>query len=85
MKAFRYDFTIKELCYYLFAKKSCPVCGSKMKKIKGYEIVDGAIFNEALTPLYIKGSKEVKYYQYLYECPKCNSQYKLKELADAVK
>lgn len=44
-KAFRYEFTLNELRYFLFAKKNCPKCGSKMRKSKGYEIVDGKIFN----------------------------------------
>lgn len=79
MKAFRYDFTIAELSYFLFAKKNCPKCGSKMKKSKGYEMVDGSIFNTSSVPLYIRGS-EVKYYYYLFDCPKCNKQYKLNEL-----
>lgn len=26
MKAFRYDFTMKELSYFLFSKKICPNC-----------------------------------------------------------
>ena len=45
MKSFRYEFTMKELYYFLFAKKNCPKCGNKMEKNKGYEMVDGSIFN----------------------------------------
>ena len=81
MQSFRYDFTMKELYYFLFAKKICPKCGNKMDKNKGYEIVDGSIFNSNSTPLYIQGRKEVKYYHYLFNCAKCGSQYTLKELA----
>ena len=29
MKSFRYDFTMKGLSYFLFAKKTCPKCGSQ--------------------------------------------------------
>ena len=29
----------------------------------------------------IGGKTEVKYYHYLFNCPKCGSQYTLKELA----
>ena len=78
--AFRYDFTIKELKYFLFSKKKCPKCGSKMEKIKECKIIDGEKFKSNLTPLYIVGRKEVKNYHYLFKCPKCHSQYKLKEL-----
>ena len=82
MKSFRYDFTMKELKYYLFSKKNCPKCNNKMTKSKGYELVDGSIFNTASTPLYIQGRNEVKYYHYLFNCSNCGSQYTLKELAN---
>lgn len=53
-----------------------------MKKSKGYELVDGSIFNAVSTPLYIKGRKEVKYYHYLFNCSNCGIQYTLKELTN---
>ena len=34
MKSFRYEFTMRELFYFLFSNKDCPECGNKMKKIK---------------------------------------------------
>lgn len=80
MKAFRYDFSMKELSYLLFSKKNCPKCRNKMKKEKCYEMVDGSIFNTASVPLYIQGRKKVKYYHYLFNCPNCSTQYTLKEL-----
>lgn len=81
MKSFRYDFTMKELYYFLFTKKNCPKCGNNMKKSKEYEIVDGSMFKSMSTPLYIKGRKEVKYYYYSFNCYNCGSKYTLKELA----
>ena len=78
--AFRYDFTIKELLYFLFSKKICPNCGNKMTKSKSYEIVDGKIFNTNAVPLYIQGSSKVEHCHYLFNCSKCNSRYTLKEL-----
>lgn len=80
MKSFRYDFTMKELKYFLFNKKVCPKCNHKLSKSKGYELVDGSIFNTTSTPLYVQGRKEVKYYHYLFNCANCGSQYTLKEL-----
>lgn len=80
MQSFRYEFTIKELKYYLFSSKKCPKCKNKMLKRKGFETVDGSIFNTSSTPLYIQGRKDVKYYHYLFNCPNCGSQYTLKEL-----
>lgn len=82
MKSFRYDFTMKELKYFLFNKKNCPKCNHKMIKSKGYELVDGSIFNTTSIPLYIKGRKEVKHYHYLFNCSNCGTQYTLKELAE---
>lgn len=79
-KAFRYDFTMRELGYFLFKKKNCPKCNNKMNKSKVYEIVDVSIFNTVSTPLYIQGRKEVKHYHYLFNCSNCGSQYTLKEL-----
>ena len=32
VQSFRYDFTAKELAYFLFKKKTCPKCGEQMKK-----------------------------------------------------
>lgn len=80
LESFRYEFTMKELFYFLFRKKNCPKCGNKMKKSKGYEMVDGSIFNTNSVPLYIQG-REVKYYHYLFNCQKCGAQHTLKELA----
>ena len=61
MKSFRYEFTAKELSYFLFKKKSCPKCGGNMKKEKCCEAVDGSVFNTNSVPLYIQG-RQVKHY-----------------------
>lgn len=37
--AFRYDFTYKELIYFLFKKKRCPKCNCQLTKSKVYETV----------------------------------------------
>lgn len=81
MKAFRYDFTMKELKFYLFNKKNCPKCDYKMIKSKDYEIVNGSTFNSRGSAFFIPNSK-VKHYYYLYNCSNCGTQYTLKELAD---
>ena len=78
-QSFRYEFTTKELVYFLFKKKSCPGCGERMKKEKRGETVDGSVFNTKSVPLYIKG-REVKLYYYTFLCPACGAEYKLSEL-----
>lgn len=81
MKAFRYDFTIKELKYYLFSKKNCPKCKSKMTKINDYKIVEGSVFNSKGSAFFIPNSK-VKHYYYLFNCSNCGAQYTLKEIVE---
>lgn len=78
--AFRYDFTGKELFYYLFKKKVCPECGSEMTKFKGYETVDGAVFNNRTSDFFVQNAK-VKHYLYFFHCPTCKNDYRLSELA----
>ena len=80
MKSFRYNFTMKELKYYLFSKKNCPKCNHKMIKSKTYELIDGSKISTASTPLYIQGRKDVKHYYYLFNCSNCGTQHTLKEL-----
>lgn len=80
-KAFRYEFSGKELSYFMFKKKKCPKCGGKMIKNKCSKIVDGKIFDSPLTPLYISGRSEVKQYYYSFTCEKCGAEYTLSELA----
>lgn len=80
VQSVRYDFTMKELTYFLFKKKICPKCEGKMEKKKCCEIVDGSIFNTNDVPLYIKGSSNVKHYYYAYTCNECGAEYPLSEL-----
>lgn len=75
-----YEFTTKELFYYLFVKKKCPVCSGIMDKSKGYEIVEGAKLNSKADPIFGTNTK-VKNYHYYYSCQKCGKRYTLKELA----
>lgn len=80
-KSFRYEFTGKELYYFLFKRKKCPECGGEMIKNKCSEIVDGSRFNTVSVPLYIK-RREVEYYYYLFECNECGVKYTLSDLAN---
>ena len=79
--AFRYDFTFKELFYFLFTKKICPKCGWVMDKRKDYETAKGSEFNSKSSAFFIPHAK-VKHYIYSFTCPKCGSQYTLKELVN---
>ena len=78
--AFRYDFTTKELVYFLFKKKICPKCGSQMIKSKGYETVEGNVFNSKTEAFFAPNAK-VKHYLYFFTCQQCGSEFTLNELA----
>lgn len=80
MQSFRYDFTAKELTYFLFKKKTCPKCGEKMEKEKCGETIDGSVFNTNSVPLYIQG-RQVKHYFYRFTCQQCGANFTLTELS----
>lgn len=77
---FRYDFTGKELIYFLFRKKTCPKCNATMIRTKGFETVEGRYLNSSADPFFVPNAK-VKHYQYYYNCQQCGASYALKELA----
>lgn len=77
---FRYDFTGRELAYFLFGKKICPKCQGKLVKSKGYETVEGSVFNSKTAAFFIPNSK-IKHYLYFYNCEKCGAEFTLSELA----
>lgn len=78
--AFRYDFTYKELIYFLFKKKRCPKCNCQLTKSKVYETVDGSAFNGKSEAFFIPHAK-VKHYLYLFTCSNCGTQFTLSELS----
>lgn len=80
-KGFRYEFSIKDIFYFLFKKKKCPKCNGKLSKCKYAEIVDGKKFNTSSVPLYIKG-REIKSYYYSFTCRNCGAEYTLSELTN---
>lgn len=78
--AFRYDFTGKELAYFLFKKKECPKCNGKLIKSKGYETVEGSIFNTKTAAFFVPTAK-VKHYLYIFTCKNCGTEFTLSELS----
>ena len=77
---FRYDFTMRELGYFLFAKKVCPRCSGKLKKEKSFEIVPCSQFSTKSHR--ISGTRKVKHYFYSYTCTTCGLSFPLSELAN---
>ncbi|HJJ19367.1 MAG TPA: hypothetical protein OIM61_09040 [Clostridiaceae bacterium] len=76
--AFRYELNMRELFYFLFAKKICPKCGGILDKKKDYEIIKGTNFSQRSV---IYKNSRVKHYIYKFRCKRCGTQYTLKELA----
>lgn len=76
----QYEFTIKELTYYLFKKKICPQCSGKMIKGKYYETVDGHALNNAHEAFFAANAR-VKRYHHIFTCPNCKAVYPISELA----
>lgn len=79
-EGFQYDFTMKELSYFLSRKKICPKCGGKLQKVKGYETRSGAELNSKADPMFVPQIK-VKRYRYSFTCRECGSSFTLEELA----
>ena len=80
-KGFTYQFSAKELKFFLFGKKLCPKCGASLIQEKCAEMADGQTLASASTPLYIQG-REVKRYFYRYHCKNCDAEYELSQLAN---
>lgn len=77
--AFRYDFTFREMFYFLFGRKVCPKCKGQMTRHKEFESVLGQEFNSrSVAPFHQKVN--VKYYRYTYRCKGCGASYRLGEL-----
>lgn len=79
--AFQYDFTFKELVYFLFKKKSCPKCGGQMIKSKGFETKIGSDLNSKANAFFVPNAR-VKHYLYYYTCQNCGSRFTLNELSE---
>lgn len=79
-QAFRYDFTTKELRYFLFGSKKCPRCGGKLEKHKEFETKRGSDF-VSRRGYFLPKNAEVKHYIYLYGCQQCGARFPLQELA----
>lgn len=78
--AFRYDFTPRELAYFLFGKHVCPCCNHKLSRTKSSRVVPGCEFNSRSAAPFHEHAR-VLYYTYSYSCPACNREFNLSELA----
>lgn len=77
--AFRYDFTLSELLFFLFKKVECPVCKRRMARYRDFESVPGHTFNNHSAAPF-RQNANVKHYYYVYHCANCGASYTLQEL-----
>lgn len=80
-RPFNYSFTPKELAYYLFRKKKCPLCGSLMTKSKKYTIKRGCELQPQHGLKNYMDNEPVRDYKIFYTCPSCNRTFSLSELS----
>lgn len=78
---FAYTFTPKELWFFLFGKKECPWCHSKMERRKSFTTVPGHTLNTR-QDAFFRSNAKVKAYHYVYYCPSCSISYPLEDMAN---
>lgn len=78
---FNYTFTPKELTYYLFKKKKCPLCGGIMTKSKKCTIKQGCELQPQHGLKNYMDNEDVRDYKIFYTCTSCNRTFSLSELA----
>ena len=74
-----WSFGFKELKYFLFNRKKCKICGTKMKKVTSEKYIGMKKFSGIVTGLSYDKAYEVTIFYY---CQKCDKKYSLEELAE---
>lgn len=77
---FKYEFTLGELLFLIFGKKTCPNCGNKLIKKKDYTIRTDLFHTEGADSIF-KPDSEVKQYSFNYVCNTCKFSSSLAEMA----
>lgn len=80
-QGFQYSFTPRELAFFLFAKKECPVCGGPLAKRKKSEIVLGENLNGRSNPFFVPNAK-IRKYSFAYACKACGAEYGMPDLIE---
>ena len=78
MSSYGIEFTGKEMLYFFFKKKKCPVCGEMMKRENKVESLGEGVDNAELGKYYSGERHEVTLF---YRCQKCDKLYSIGELS----
>jgi uncharacterized protein with PIN domain len=82
MASYGVELTGKEIIYFFFKKKRCPICGDKMKKEKKVESLGEGFDSIKLGEYYYGERHEVTLF---YRCNKCEKLYSIGELSGETK
>lgn len=82
MASYGVELTGKVIIYFFFKKKSCPVCGKKMKREKKVENLGEGPDSIKLGEYYYGERHEVTIF---YRCIKCDKLYSIGELSGEAK
>jgi len=78
MASYGVELTGKEMAYFFFKKKKCPVCGEHMKREKKTESLGKGLSSVELGEFYYGERYEVTLF---YRCKKCSRIYSIAELS----
>lgn len=79
MGSYKTTMSLKEVLYFFFRKKKCPICGKTMRREKRMESLGkGHEFSATLGMGYYGDRYRVHIY---YKCENCNKYFSLSELA----
>lgn len=77
MSTYSLELTGKEMLYFFFKKKVCPICTGKLKRQKNVESLGEGIGSVGLGEYYYGDNNKVTLF---YKCEKCNKLYSISEL-----
>ena len=82
MASYGIELSGKELVYFLFKKKKCPVCNERLKREKKVENLGESFDSVELGKFYYGERHEVTIF---YKCAKCDKLYSIRELSGETK
>ena len=79
MASYEIEFSTKELVYFLFRRKKCPICKQKLERTKKTTPEENEVSSLELGKKYVGPSNKVELY---YSCGECNKLFTLTDLSN---